>query len=106
MEDGAWQMACDPAVGVATAWGWNPDAKVGNRNLRGLELWSVWEAIRCPTLVLRGADSEVLDADTVERMRGSGPPTEVVELPGIGHAPSLMKEDQVEIVREFLLRTA
>jgi pimeloyl-ACP methyl ester carboxylesterase len=106
LEDGAWQMACDPAVGVATAWGWNPDAKVGNRNLRGLELWSVWEAIRCPTLVLRGADSEVLDRDTVGRMRGSGPPTEVVELAGIGHAPSLMTRDQIEIVREFLLRPA
>ena len=44
--------------------------------------------------------------DTIERMRSSGPPTEVVELPGIGHAPSLMAEDQIAIVREFLLRTA
>ncbi len=68
-------------------------------------MWSVWEAIRCPTLVLRGADSEVLQRDTIERMRDSGPPTEVVELPGIGHAPSLMAEDQIEIVREFLLRS-
>ncbi len=106
LEDGAWQLACDPAVGVATAWGWNPDAKVGNRNLMGLEVWSVWEAIRCPTLVLCGADSEVLQRDTVERMRSSGPPTEVVELPGVGHAPSLMAESQIEIVREFLLRSA
>jgi pimeloyl-ACP methyl ester carboxylesterase len=106
LEDGIWQMACDPAVGVATAWGWNPDAKLGNRNLRGLELWSVWEAIRCPTLVLRGADSEVLDRDTVERMRSSGPPVEVVELTGIGHAPSLMTADQIDIVRQFLLRPA
>ena len=106
LEDGAWQMACDPAVGVATAWGWNPDAKVGNRNLLGLELWSVWEAIRCPTLVLRGGESEVLERDTVERMRGSGPPTQVVELAGVGHAPSLMAQDQIEIVREFLQRPA
>ena len=106
LEDGTWQMACDPAVGVATAWGWNPDAKMGNRNLRGVEVWSTWQAIRCPTLVLRGAESEVLDADTIERMRSSGPPTEVVELAGIGHAPSLMAEDQIEIVREFLMRTA
>jgi pimeloyl-ACP methyl ester carboxylesterase len=104
--DGSWQLACDPAVGVATAWGWNPDAKVGNRNLMGVEVWSAWEAIRCPTLILRGAESEVLQRATVERMLASGPPTEVVELPGIGHAPSLMKVDQIEIVREFLLRIA
>jgi len=103
MEDGSYQFACDPAVGVATAWGWNPDAKVGNRNLRGLELWSVWEEIRCPTLLLRGADSDVLEPDTVKRMLAGGPPLKVIELPGIGHAPSLMVEDQIEAVREFLL---
>jgi len=106
LDDGSWQMSCDPAVGVATAWGWNPDAKVGNRNLMGLELWSAWESIRCPTLVLRGANSEVLRRDTVERMRASGPPTHVAELPDIGHAPSLMAQEQIEIVRDFLLRTA
>jgi hypothetical protein len=39
-------------------------------------------------------------------MHGSGPPTEVVELAGIGHAPSLMTQDQIEIVRKFLLRSA
>jgi pimeloyl-ACP methyl ester carboxylesterase len=92
--------------GVATAWGWNPDAKVGNRNLLGVEVWSVWEGIPCPTLVLRGANSEVLQRDTIERMRSTGPPIEVVEFPDIGHAPSLMTEDQIAIVREFLLRTA
>ncbi|HTO44709.1 MAG TPA: alpha/beta hydrolase [Burkholderiales bacterium] len=103
-ENGSWEMACDPAVGVATAWGWNPDAKVGNRSLMGLEVWSVWEAIRCPTLILRGVDSEVLQRDTVERMCRSAAPVEVVELPGIGHAPSLMTQSQIETVRDFLLR--
>jgi pimeloyl-ACP methyl ester carboxylesterase len=70
----------------------------------GLEVWSVWEAIRCPTLILRGVDSEVLQRDTVERMRRSPAPVEVVELPGIGHAPSLMTQSQIETVRDFLLR--
>ncbi|HXX12394.1 MAG TPA: alpha/beta hydrolase, partial [Burkholderiales bacterium] len=68
------------------------------------EVWSVWEAIRCPTLILRGVDSEVLQRDTVERMRRSAAPVEVVELPGIGHAPSLMTQSQIETVRDFLLR--
>ncbi len=103
LEDDSYQLACDPAVGVATAWGWAPDAKVGNRNMMGLELWSVWEKIRCPTLVLRGADSEVLQPDTIKRMVDSGPPTKVIELAGIGHAPSLMADDQIEQVVEFLV---
>jgi len=101
--DGGFILACDPAVAVATAWGWSPDSKLGNRNLLGLELWSVWQAVQCPTLVLRGAESEVLTQDTVARMQERGPRTTVVELPGIGHAPSLMAPDQIALVREFLM---
>ncbi len=103
MNDGSYALACDPAVGLATAWGWSPDAKVGNRNLLGMELWSVWEAVRCPTLVLRGCDSEVLTKQTLARMQERGPHTKVVELPGIGHAPSLMTPDQIGLVRDFLI---
>jgi pimeloyl-ACP methyl ester carboxylesterase len=103
LDDGTYQLACDPAVGVATAWGWSADSKLGNRNMMGLELWSVWDAIRCPVLVLRGARSDVLESDTIRRMLTSGPPTRVVELEGIGHAPSLMVAEQIDIVRDFLL---
>jgi pimeloyl-ACP methyl ester carboxylesterase len=42
--------------------------------------------------------------DTVERMKSTGPRADAVELPGIGHAPTLMHADQIAIVREFLLR--
>lgn len=104
LEDGTYRLTFDPAVGMATAWGWSPDAKVGNRGLLGLELWSVWEAITCPVLVLRGAESDVLKADTVARMRDRGPPLEVIELPGIGHAPSLMQPDQIEMIKGFLAK--
>jgi pimeloyl-ACP methyl ester carboxylesterase len=103
VDDGTYRLACDPAVGVATAWGWSADSKLGNRNMMGLELWSIWEAIRCPVLVLRGARSDVLESDTIRRMLASGPPTRVVELEGIGHAPSLMVAEQIDIVRDFLL---
>ena len=101
-DDGTYRLACDPAVGVATAWGWSADSKLGNRNLIGMELWSVWQAVRCPTLVLRGVDSEVLTADTIARMQERGPRTKVVELPGIGHAPSLMAADQIAVIQDFL----
>jgi pimeloyl-ACP methyl ester carboxylesterase len=101
-DDGQFIVACDPAVAIATAWGWSRDSKLGNRGLLGMELWSVWEAVRCPTLVLRGTESEVLTADTVARMQGSGPPARIVELPGIGHAPSLMTMEQIAMVQAFL----
>jgi len=70
---------------------------------KDIELWTVWDAVSCPTLVIRGAQSDLLSRQTAEEMTGRGPKAELVELPGIGHAPTLMHDDQVAIVREFLL---
>jgi pimeloyl-ACP methyl ester carboxylesterase len=70
-----------------------------------LELWHVWETVKCPTLVIRGGLSDLLTRETVERMKTTGPHAEAVELPGVGHAPTLMHADQVAIVRDFLLRS-
>lgn len=70
------------------------------------DIWPLWERIRCPVLVLRGADSDVLLAETVARMRERGPDVEVVEFEGIGHAPSLMDPAQIDIVREWLAGTS
>jgi pimeloyl-ACP methyl ester carboxylesterase len=70
---------------------------------KDLELWAFWDAIRCPTLVVRGALSDLLTKDTVAAMANRGPKAKVVEIPGVGHAPTLMHADQVRVVREFLL---
>ena len=68
-----------------------------------LELWPTYEALRCPTLVLRGALSDLLTRATCERMAACGPKAKVVEIEGVGHAPTLMHADQIAIVRDFLL---
>ena len=68
-----------------------------------MELWPVWDAIRCPTLAIRGAQSDLLSKATAQQMTMRGPKAKLVELPGIGHAPTLMHADQIGIVREFLL---
>lgn len=70
---------------------------------KDLEFWPQWDAIRCPALVLRGAQSDLLTPETCEQMRRRGPQAKVVELAGVGHAPTLMHDDQIRIVREFLL---
>ena len=70
---------------------------------KDLELWPLWDAIRCPTLVLRGAQSDLLTVATCEQMKLRGPKAKIVEIPGVGHAPTLMHEDQIRIVRDFLL---
>lgn len=40
---------------------------------------------------------------TVERMQKSGPQVQVVEFPGVGHAPWLMSKEQIAVVHNFLL---
>ncbi len=70
---------------------------------KDMELWPMWDAIRCPTLVLRGAQSDLLARETCEQMHGRGPKAKVVEIAGVGHAPTLMHADQIRIVEAFLL---
>jgi len=66
-------------------------------------LWQTYDAVRCPTLLLRGAESDLLSSDTAREMAGRGPRARVVEIAGVGHAPMLVQPDQVQAVREFLL---
>ena len=68
-----------------------------------LELWPVYDAIQCPTLVIRGADSDLLARTTTQQMAVRGPKAKLVEIPEVGHAPTLMHADQIAIVRDFLL---
>jgi pimeloyl-ACP methyl ester carboxylesterase len=71
---------------------------------KDMELWPLWDAIRCPTLVLRGAQSDLLTKETSAQLTQRGPKASVVEIPGVGHAPTLMHDDQIRIVRDFLLQ--
>ncbi|MGC8506976.1 MAG: alpha/beta fold hydrolase [Thiomonas sp.] len=66
-------------------------------------LWQAFDQITAPTLVLRGADSDILNRQTAQAMAQRGPKARVVELPCVGHAPTLVQDDQVRIVRDFLL---
>ncbi len=65
--------------------------------------WAAFDAIRCPTLVLRGADSDLLTLETAQAMTQRGAKARLVEFAGVGHAPTLVADDQVTVVREFLL---
>jgi pimeloyl-ACP methyl ester carboxylesterase len=66
-------------------------------------IWPLWDRIRCPVLVLRGKESDVLLESTVEEMKRRGPRIEVVEIDGVGHAPTLTDPKHVGIVRDWLL---
>ena len=66
-------------------------------------LWRAYDAVSCPTLLVRGALSDLLSHETALEMTRRGPRPRLVEIPGVGHAPTFLQEDQIAIARDFLL---
>ncbi len=66
-------------------------------------LWYLYDAITAHTLLLRGADSDLLAPATAQQMTQRGPKARLVEFAGVGHAPTLIAPDQVDVVASFLL---
>jgi pimeloyl-ACP methyl ester carboxylesterase len=66
-------------------------------------LWQRYDAIHCPTLLVRGAESDLLSRETAQAMTQRGPKARLAELAGVGHAPMFVVDDQVALVRGFLL---
>jgi pimeloyl-ACP methyl ester carboxylesterase len=66
------------------------------------DLWDTYDRIDVPVLCLRGAESDLLLADTAEAMRDRGPRALVVTIAGCGHAPALNVPEQLELVQRFL----
>ena len=65
-------------------------------------LWALYDGINVPTLLLRGAESDLLSPATARAMTERGPRAQLVEFAGVGHAPTLIAADQVEAVSQFL----
>jgi pimeloyl-ACP methyl ester carboxylesterase len=66
-------------------------------------LWAAFDAIRCPTLLVRGAESDLLSHETAIMMTTRGPRPRLVEIPEVGHAPTFIHDDQIAIARQFLI---
>lgn len=68
-----------------------------------LDLWSMWEAIQCPVLIVRGAESDVLPRDMGERMLACQPRSQLVEIEGISHAiPMARPAELATTITDFL----
>ncbi len=91
--DGRWALRYDPGIGVPFR---------TNTADQSPLLWMLWDAIRCPTLVLRGAQSDLLSPATAAAMAARGPKPAVIEIPGVGHAPMMLDDDQLAPVTAFL----
>ncbi len=65
-------------------------------------LWQIYDSLQCPTLLLRGQESDLLSPSTAKAMQERGPQARLVEFAGVGHAPTLVAADQVAAVNDFL----
>jgi pimeloyl-ACP methyl ester carboxylesterase len=94
LDDGRWTVGYDARIAIPF-----------RAQTAAPDLWSLWDAISCPTQVLRGEHSDLLSKATAQAMSARGPRARVAEIPQVGHAPMLMSPDQVAIVVDFLRET-
>ena len=66
-------------------------------------LWQLYDGIQAQTLVVRGAESDLLSLETAQVMTQRGPHAKLVQFEGVGHAPTLIAKDQIAAVAGFLL---
>jgi pimeloyl-ACP methyl ester carboxylesterase len=89
--DGGYGLAYDPAI-----------ARAFDGPLSNVDLWPVWDLIACPVLILRGASSDLLLAETAAEMVRRKPGTTLIEFPGCGHAPALTDAGQIAAIGDWL----
>ena len=98
LPDGAITLHYDPAIAV-------PFKGMTQTSAEAAEgmLWALYDQIQSRTLLLRGAQSDLLSLETSHAMVQRGPRPQLVECAGVGHAPTLVAPDQVAVVADFLL---
>lgn len=101
LPQGGWRLHYDPGIAV-------PYAGVTQESTAQAEamLWQLYDQVQAETLVLRGAESDLLSPATTQAMSERGPRARVLEFAGVGHAPTLVADDQVAAVLDFLLPRA
>ena len=96
--DGGFTLHYDPAIAVPLRTVTQQAAQQGEA-----ALWQLYDAVPSETLLLRGALSDLLSRQTAEAMTRRGPKARLVEIEGVGHAPTLIAQEQIDVVASFLL---
>lgn len=73
-----------------------------DKPLEDINLWPIWEAITQPTLVIQGEDSDLLVSDTANKMVTTGPKAQLITIPNTAHAPGLMNDNDIQLVKDWL----
>jgi pimeloyl-ACP methyl ester carboxylesterase len=98
--DGRWRLKFDPEIGRA------PRPAPEAARAASLAWWAALEALRCPILLVRGGESDILSAETAATMAARQPRLVRVNVPGVGHAPTLTEPVVAEALDAFYLAGA
>ena len=94
--NGLWIMHYDPNIAVPFASVNSVMAKAGE-----MAMWHAFKQIHIPILIVRGAQSDLLSADTVAQMCKVNPYARSIEIANVGHAPAFVKKEQIALAKEF-----
>ena len=75
---------------------------VEGENPPDMDLWSLYDNLALPTLLMRGGDSDILTEDVALAMTQRGPRARLLTVPGVGHAPSLVRAGEIESILEWV----
>jgi pimeloyl-ACP methyl ester carboxylesterase len=98
LDGSSWVFRYDPGIAQSLQ-----GTSAETNALAEAKLWQLYDALRGPVLLVRGAESDLLSRATAVEMTQRGPRAELVEIPGVGHAPMFFDADQIAVVRRFLL---
>lgn len=75
-----------------------------DRDRGSTDLWEIYQKIAQPTHVIRGLNSDLLTGELTEKMRALGPKPDVTVFASCGHAPSLARAEDAQLVAGILER--
>ena len=93
--DGQWEYKMDSKIG---------DAFRATLAAPDVDLWPLWAAVKQSVLILRGVNSDLLSAATLEKMVATHPDARAITIADTGHAPMIMDEPTINAVKQFLLQ--
>lgn len=96
--DSKFRLHYDPAIAVPFKQATEASSQQDEKTL-----WQLYDNIKAETLVVRGAQSDLLSPETAQTMAQRGPRARLVAFDGVGHAPTLIAQDQLAAVTGFLL---
>jgi pimeloyl-ACP methyl ester carboxylesterase len=95
---GQWRFHYDPRIAEP----FRSAIAANGGHAADMDLWSLYEQIQAPTLLMRGEQSDLLTEAVAREMTLRGPRAQLATIPGVGHAPSLLQTDQIDLIEAFI----